>query len=78
MKLFLPYKKLLFYQAYAKSVRVSEKASSPTLNFGNQSPPFVHKTVHACGFFLSGKIPYSSHLCDYIVCGYIGWQMTKI
>jgi hypothetical protein len=31
---FLPYKKLLFYQAYAKNVRVPSKPHPPTLNFG--------------------------------------------
>ena len=37
---FLPYKKILFYQAYAKNVRVpSNPPPPPTLNFGNPLPP---------------------------------------
>ena len=36
---FLPYEKLLFYQAYAKNVRVPSKPPAPTLNLGKESPP---------------------------------------
>ena len=36
---FLPYKKPLFYQAYAKNLRVPGKPPPPTLNLGKESPP---------------------------------------
>ena len=39
--MFLPYEKLLFYQAYAKNVRVPSKPPPPTLNFGEDLPPLT-------------------------------------
>ena len=48
---FLPYEKLLFYQAFAKNVRVPSKPPPPsTLNLGKESPPIKSSSICCNGY----------------------------